>query len=99
MKALFRNRKVSWRKPSELPLRREQQQYWAKKVKVKAFLFSFPADETDPYQEGGPHGSEYPPSPESWIGEGLESGAPGNPATGNAGPPVHMTGSGSGSYE
>ena len=38
--------------------------------------FSDGSCENDPYQEGGGMG-DYPPSPESWIGEGMENAPPG----------------------
>ena len=49
--------------------------------------------ENDPYQESGGM-ADYPPSPESWIGDGMENAAPGQgnpighipPSSGPGGP-------------
>ena len=49
--------------------------------------------ENDPYQESGGM-ADYPPSPESWIGDGMENAPPGQgnpighipPSTGPGGP-------------
>ena len=58
--------------------------------------FSDGSCENDPYQEGGGMG-DYPPSPESWIGEGMENAPPGQgnnlghmpPSAGPGGPPPY----------